>query len=196
MARSYFTAIVAAALAGALASACRKAPAPPKQAFGSSSTDAAASDSLVLQLSAAAIKSPFVLRQDPTASQGASLEVPPKAGKAPGEVRLDFVLPQSGRYSLFLRCYWGTDLEDGCSNSVGVRLDDGPWREVEDAVYRRWHWLPCHLGPAKGAPVELAEGPHRLSLRSREDGIKIDQLFVTPWHDDEFDRRIPEGIEE
>jgi len=55
------------------------------------------------------------------------------------------------------------------------------------------------LGPVQaGQARETCDGaaPHPAHLlTNREDGIKFDQIFITPWREDEFDRRVPQGIE-
>lgn len=153
--------------------------------------------SLVLHLKAAVrVDPPFAREEDPSAAEGAAIAVPPKAGKAPGGVELRFHLPAAGVYSIWMRAFWGTDGEDACSNSLLFQLDDGRPVVVQDATYRVWHWVPVRFqgGEHPGA-VELAAGPHRVLLQNREDGIKLDQVFVAPWFKDEFQRRIPQGIE-
>lgn len=137
------------------------------------------------------IEAPFVLTDDPTGAAGVVVAVPPKAGTRPGALLVPFTIPAKGKYSIWLRAYWGTDHEGACSDSVVVSLDGASPRMVQDATYEVWHWLP--LRAREG--IELDAGPHSLLFTNREDGIKFDQLFITPWDDDESARYVPQGIE-
>ena len=150
---------------------------------------------LVWDLHVATVSPPFVLLADPTAAGGQSVTVPPGAGTALGAVRLDFTVPTAGDYQLWLRCFWGTDHDDACSNSVAVILDGGRPVTIEDGTYRVWHWLPVAFAADRRAPLALTAGPHALLLQNREDGVKFDQVFLAPWTADEFARRVPQGLE-
>jgi hypothetical protein len=140
---------------------------------------------------AARIEAPFTRIEDPTAAGGVAIAVPPKAGARPGALALPFTIAARGKYSIWLRAYWGTDGEGACSDSVNVSLDGGAPRMAQDATYETWHWLP--LRAREG--IELDAGPHTLLFTNREDGIKLDQVFITPWDDDESARCVPQGIE-
>jgi len=137
------------------------------------------------------IVAPFVLCEDAGAAGGKAIEVPPKAGKEPGAVEIPFTIKQEGMYSIWLRAYWGTDGEGACSNSVGLTVDGLDTATIEDATYETWHWVAYRRG--KG--LRLSAGLHLLLFRNREDGIRFDQVFITPWYEDEMDRRTPQGVE-
>ncbi len=109
------------------------------------------------------------------------LEVPPEAGKKGGDAAYTISVAQAGSYSVWARTFW----QDGCGNSVGVQVDDySPATLGQDGTYNRWHWVN-----AKGAKYKLSAGKHTVKLLNREDGIMVDQVFLTT--DDEY---VPEGI--
>ncbi len=141
---------------------------------------------------ATVMEPPFSRCEDPDAAGGAAIEVPPKAGKAPGAVEIPFTIKQEGMYSIWIRAYWSTDGKRACSNSVTLAIDDLPPLKIEDATYGVWHWVAYRR--RKG--TALSHGSHLLRFTNREDGIRLDQVFITPWNDDEMERRIPQGIEQ
>ena len=147
---------------------------------------------LVLHLAdAKRVKPPFVHIKDPTAARGAAVAVPPKAGKWPGALALPFDLPRAGVYNLWLRAYWGTDKQDACSNSVTFQLNERFPVTAQDGTYRIWHWVQIRMPGRHQGAVKLAAGRHIFILRNREDGIKIDQVLLAPWHEDELKRYSP-----
>ncbi len=137
------------------------------------------------------IVAPFVLCEDAAAAGGKAIEVPPKAGEEPGAVEIPFTIKQEGMYSIWLRAYWGADGEGACSNSVGLTIDRVDTATIEDATYETWHWVAYQ----RGEGVTLSAGEHLLLFTNREDGIRFDQVFITPWYEDEMDRRTPQGVE-
>jgi len=100
-------------------------------------------------------------------------------GALPGKAFYDFEAPREGDYYIFLRAQW----MDSCGDSVFLRVDDGPYRMIEDTegqasrgVYQ-WAWHPLR---AKGEPqaMHLAGGKHRFELATREDGPKFDRILL------------------
>jgi hypothetical protein len=151
-----------------------------------------ADGSLVLHLAAAEeVTPPWTVSKVEDAAAGTAVEVPPGAGKGMGTVRLAFTAPRAGRYVLWLRAFWGLDGEAGCSNSVAVLLNGASPVTVQDGTYGRWHWVPYWRGEA----VDLRAGGNTLSIQSREDGLRLDQVLFAPWHEEEMDRRVPQGVE-
>ena len=122
------------------------------------------------------------------ASGGKYLEIPKDAGHPPamtnGEARLAFTIDESGDYTLWGRVYWLS----ACNSSFTVQVDDSlPFTFGKDATFNAWHWVkqPPRLKMA------LAKGPHTLTLRNRQDGVKIDQVLFT------IDKRyVPVGVED
>lgn len=193
-AKSIAGAIVIAAAAcviGVLA-ARPKAPPPPATPPATLRAVSAERARIVLHVKdATRIEPPFVRTDDPTGAAGVVVAVPPKAGARPGALLVPFTIPAKGKYSIWLRVYWATDHEGACSDSVNVSLDGASPRMVQDATYETWHWLPLRAREA----IDLDVGPHTLLFTNREDGIKFDQVFITPWDDDESARYVPQGIE-
>ena len=140
---------------------------------------------------ATVMKPPFSRCEDSDAAEGVAVEVPPKAGEEPGALEIPFSIQREGVYSIWLRAYWGTDGERACSNSVRLAIDNLPPARIEDATYEVWHWVAYK----RGKSISLSRGSHRLRFMNREDGIRFDQIFITPWYEDEMERRIPQGIE-
>ncbi|MBN1257684.1 MAG: hypothetical protein JXA52_08265 [Planctomycetes bacterium] len=138
------------------------------------------------------ISKPFVSVDDPTAAGGKAIEIPSKSGKnLSGRVSLDFELPAKGCYTLWARTFWGIDGQRGCSNSIAVQIDESTPVVIQDATYEFWHWVQYR----QRGGIEIPAGKHTINLINREDGIRIDQVFLTPWYEDEFDRRVPQGVE-
>jgi hypothetical protein len=138
------------------------------------------------------MEAPFELLRDESAAGGVAVTVPPKAGAKPGALLVPFTLPTAGAYSIWVRTFWSTDGDGACSDSINVVLDSGALTcMLQDGSYEVWHWLPLRRAQA----IQLTAGEHTLLFTNREDGIKFDQIFITPWNEDESARRIPQGIE-
>jgi len=151
---------------------------------------------LLLHAAAATNRTPpFICRDDPASAGGLCVEVPPGAGYAEGSFSLSCDVDQAGPYTLWLRAFWGSDGEDACSNSIYVQLDSQPRILVQDATYRAWHWVRARFPGAREGWVQIAAGTHRLQFASREDGIKIDQIYLVPWHPNEMECYVPQEIE-
>ena len=123
------------------------------------------------------------------ASGGKYLEIPKGAGHPPqlqqGEARLAFTIADAGDYTLWCRVYWLSE----CNSSFTMAIDGTlPFTFGKDATYDVWHWVKA---PPRLKQLTLAKGPHVLTIRNRQDGVKLDQvLFV-------LDKRyVPVGVEE
>ena len=92
-------------------------------------------------------------------------------GKGKGEGIATYRLEGLGAvpHTVWIRVLW----EDGCGNSIGLVAGDRRMI-VTDELYAKWHWLSAsrQLTPTAGK-LEFA-------LHSLEDGIKIDQIVVSP----------------
>ncbi len=87
--------------------------------------------------------------------------------------RLNFTTP--GTYHLWMRGY----ALDGAGDSLYVALDEGPVKLMTGFEPRQWGWIN---GGQQGFPVtiEVAEmGLHTLSVRIREDGLRLDRILLT-----------------
>jgi len=122
------------------------------------------------------------------ASGDSYVEIPQGKGNPPevttGQATWTIELPESGTYYLWCRVWWG----DECSNSLTVQIDDAPpFTFGQDSTYKSWHWVKS---PPRLKQLKLKEGTHTLTIKNREDGVRIDQIFLTN------DRgTIPVGIE-
>lgn len=120
---------------------------------------------------------------------GAAIEIPegvnPKVKdgepkpKLSGESVITFKAPVDGAYRIYGRAWW----DDGCGNSFALIIDDGRSFGISSGTYKRWTWV-------HGPIVRLSAGKHTLRIANSEDGVRLDQLFLTT----DFGR-IPVGKE-
>ncbi|MBA4389253.1 MAG: hypothetical protein C0404_14870 [Verrucomicrobia bacterium] len=140
-----------------------------KQAAGSTNLP---TDAIILDLAdAQAVKPPFVLGPHPAAARGTALMLPDatRAATANVSATLNLEVRQPGKYHVWVSALW----RDACRNSITVRLDDHPgYAAGQDAVYSAWHWV-------RAGTVELSAGRHTAAIAGREDGVAVDQLFLT-----------------
>lgn len=119
------------------------------------------------------LEEPMQLVRHTDTPSGKCLWIPEGAGKPPdvlGRSVFEFAVKKTAEYTIWLRTNW----EDGCSNSVhAVVNDQAPYIVGEDGTYGYWKWR-------KGPCIRLKKGIHRLELRNREDGVRIDQILITP----------------
>lgn len=111
-------------------------------------------------------------------SSGGCIEIPEKINGEEhkevydGVVTYEVNIPSAGEYTFWARTYWGQ--EKGCSNSFWVSLNGrAPQVFGDDGTYWVWHWVKLK------DKVELPQGKVSLVLKNREDGIMIDQIFLT-----------------
>jgi hypothetical protein len=125
----------------------------------------------------------------PGASGGKYLEIPKGAGNPPkvnqGEIKLSFEIDEPGDYLLWGRAYWLSE----CNSSFTVVIDDSlPFTFGKDATYNTWHWVKA---PPRLKMLTLTKGKHVLTLKNRQDGVKLDQILLV------LDKRyVPVGVEE
>ena len=112
-------------------------------------------------------------------ASGTYLEIPEGAGNPPkrdaGKAVFKLDIPEDGLYTLWCRVWW----EGECSNSFTVGFDDQPaFLFGEDATYKAWHWVKYPV--SRTVPhVKLAKGPHTLTFKNREDGVRLDQVLLS-----------------
>ncbi len=112
-------------------------------------------------------------------ASGAYLEIPEGAGNPPkreaGLAVFAVDVPADGSYVLWCRVWW----EGECSNSFTVGFDDQPaFLFGEDATYKAWHWVKYPVSRT-AAPIKLTQGPHTLTFKNREDGVRLDQVLLS-----------------
>ena len=76
-------------------------------------------------------------------------------------------------YTLWIRAYW----DDSCGNSLGVQVGDTKEFMVEDTTYKTWHWVKS---PPRLQQLALEPGETTLTVKNREDGVRWDQILLTP----------------
>ena len=134
------------------------------------------------------------------ASGGKYVEIPDRVEESPpspangeakspaplpsGEAVYTFEVPRDATYFLWCRVWWA----DECGNSFTMSFDKAiPFTFGEDGTFKFWHWVKA---PQKLKQLELSKGKHTLAIRSREDGVRLDQILLTT------DRRdVPVDIE-
>ena len=104
-----------------------------------------------------------------------------KPAELKAKVTYKFSVPKAGTYKIWIRHWW----KDECGNSLFLVFDGGPRMLFgDDGTVNHWRWPP----PLK-MTVELDAGEHTLEIIPREDGLKFDQIVITP--DEDF---YPVGI--
>jgi len=134
---------------------------------------------------------PFERASDSQAAKQSVLRIPDEKGKPPegeepdmkyGGAVYDLDIQDAATCKVWLRVWW----EGACGNTIYVKMDDGKAVTVgNDGTYDAWHWLEAPI------TYPLTQGPHKLVLLNREDGIRVDQILLTD--DMEY---FPQGIEE
>ena len=114
-----------------------------------------------------------------TASGGAWLSIPEKAGNPPklekGFAKFEVEIPSDGGWYLWARVLWDGE----CSNSFTIQIDDGaPFLFGEDTTFNVWHWVRYPVS-RMAKPVTLSKGKHTIVFRNREDGVALDQFLLT-----------------
>lgn len=94
------------------------------------------------------------------------IESPNDSGKGVGKAVYEIKIPEDGQYRLFARVWW----EDGCSNSMAVKIDDLPKVVLANEIFKRWQVIEAVK------PISLPKGKCKLTIIPLEDGIKIDTL--------------------
>lgn len=136
---------------------------------------------LTIEAETADIRPPMKLFEDETASGGRYVMVPvddesdpPQGG--PGRASLRFDLEDDARYWIWARVIG----EDDDENSFFVSIDDreeARWDIVDedDDEVEEWSWLRV----TRREGVGLQRGVHELTFRNRENGSRLDAVFVT-----------------
>ena len=117
-----------------------------------------------------------------------------------GTIEIPFTVKKGGKYDLWVRSW----LHCSCGNSFDLSVDaappvdtdgDGKWDEnipytFSHSTYRRWKWIEN-----RNIRLDLSEGPHVVRIFNREDGIKLDQIFMGELDVGAIEPHVPTGIE-
>lgn len=141
--------------------------------------------SVYWEAEAGRVRPGMFVERDAAASNGAFVWKPGKPGQAgggaQGSVTWRLNVARAGRYFLWGRVLAPTPSDD----SFFVRLMAGNKDLVEPTmwatgVHKRWEWTPVSLdGTRAPTPFALPLGQVNLHLGVREDGTRIDRLFLT-----------------
>jgi len=126
---------------------------------------------------------------DPAASGGRYVWAPGEAGgrgRVSGSATWRLRIPKPGRYVLWARVLAPTSTDDSfyvrLFNNRFTPLDRTDWHTGR---HEKWRWTPIALAGSKTpTPLPLPAGMLTLEIRPREDGTKLDRLFITPLADD------------
>lgn len=130
------------------------------------------------------IISPIVTGQDLQASQGQYIWMPGKEGARGGSdlgsVSYPLQVPQEGIYYIWARVLTPTPDDD----SFYIRIYNAqeqlvPRSDWHMRQHPTWTWIPLTL-QSDATGFQLPSGTLHFELRVREDGAKIDQLYITP----------------
>lgn len=137
-----------------------------------------------LEAEAGFLMSPMTAADDAAASGGRYVWHPGKRGEArPGSGRAVWRFATDGPRDVYLwaRVLAPTPQDD--SFFVAVAPGTGPSAEATAwhlGTHTEWTWVPfVAAGSRKPAPIPLPGGAVRLELRAREDGTKVDRIYLT-----------------
>jgi hypothetical protein len=129
---------------------------------------------------------PMKVDADAAASKGKYVWMPGepggKGGSVGGSVSWRLEMEKAGAYFAWGRVLSPTPSDDSFFARVeakGKVIRDGTWAL---GVHRDWAWVPLGVGEAAAkvpAEIDLPAGEVTFELRTREDGTKIDRLFIT-----------------
>ena len=128
---------------------------------------------------------PMVAAADPGASGGAHVWTPGEpGGHGPGQgcVLWNLDVPAAGAYHVWGRVLAPTPSDDSffvdIFDSASRRLGRVEWHT---GTAKEWRWVRLtDRASRKPVAVPLPEGKVRLEICTREDGAKLDRLFLTP----------------
>jgi len=117
-----------------------------------------------------------------------------------GTIEIPFTVKKPATYDLWVRSWFHC----GCGNSFFLSVDapppvdtdgDGKWDEnlpyiFSHSTYKRWKWVEN-----RNIRLDLSEGPHVIRIFNREDGIKVDQVFMQELLGGAVVPYVPTGIE-
>ncbi|MCX7011732.1 MAG: hypothetical protein NTW86_04060, partial [Candidatus Sumerlaeota bacterium] len=149
--------------------------------------EASAMDTVVEAESALLIVPPFRVDEDPKASGGRFVWLPGEPGGkgdggGSGRAVFAFHIPQAGPCYLWARVLTPTPSDDSFFISIeqqgSVALPQSTWPA---GAHKSWEWARVTPeGSAKDAPaVRLQEGAATVTVFPREDGAKLDALYLT-----------------
>lgn len=118
---------------------------------------------------------PFTVQSEASASGGAFIGVPNGVGNSSNPSLEDDGLAifsfSVGAYS-DITVWARVDLPTGYDNSFHYRLDSGNWEIFNNGTTNGWEWVELITYPS-------ISGMHEFSLKRREDGARIDKLYLT-----------------
>ncbi|MBI5150110.1 MAG: DUF4215 domain-containing protein [Candidatus Omnitrophica bacterium] len=142
---------------------------------------ARAADLYVETESAATLTAPMQIASDATASGGKFIYIPNGNGvsySVPGKGTASYTIniPQNGTYALWGRIIAQYPNDD----SFFIQVDSGTNYTWPTPAGSTWHWARVKdMFHHSYVTLSLSAGVHTISVKHREDGAKIDKLFLT-----------------
>ena len=123
----------------------------------------------------AIINDAMVASADGNASSGMYIWVP-NGGGSGGYVEYSFDIPSAGQYVV-----WGRVLApNGEDDSFYVSMDGGADSLWDTTISSSWVWDKVnHRNGSDPVVYNLAAGKHKLVIKQREDGTKLDRIVIT-----------------
>jgi hypothetical protein len=132
-------------------------------------------DSIYFEAECASVGKDWYILPDSTASNNTYITVKPgtqSLSAAPtnvsGLVRIPFTAKSSANYSVYGR----VNCPSADDDSYWIRMDEGAYINMNGLFGKGWEWK-------KLGSYELVQGNHTLSIGYREDGAKLDKIYIT-----------------
>lgn len=118
---------------------------------------------------AISVSDPLYIKELSGASKNKGIEAVGAHLNTKGYAKYILNVNQNAEYIVWGRCYW----TNVCSNAFKLSINKSNLVTVgENAITNRWHWI-------KFTSSELKNGKNELLLWNRENGSRIDLLFIT-----------------
>nr|WP_321412125.1 glycosyl hydrolase family 28 protein [uncultured Carboxylicivirga sp.] len=122
---------------------------------------------------------PFIVREDPDACQGKYIEcdVTNSNVGVDGKVEYNFTVKEQAEFIVWLRTIAPNDTDD----SFWVIMDGNPHKFNNIEPSESWNWDVVKDSDTGENPVvfNLSPGEHTLEIMRRENGTKLDKVYIT-----------------
>jgi len=136
---------------------------------------------IALEAESASLVSPMVWNSDATASGGKYVWVPNGQGNnlsstaTTGVATYNFNVTAAGSFRVWALVKTATSND----NDFWIKVDSAAYQTWSSAVTSAWAWDKLAAGSTDPLTWNLTPGAHSLKIRWREDGAKIDRIYIT-----------------